>query len=1101
MKGKLKKTALLVLSCASLIATIGYASWVVESREDFSIKNDDTKSKPVAYIVGKEKIKYTSIEKALDVAKSGDIVIAIPPSQDNYKKLKENGEKRESSEKVTYHITRNCEIKEGVTLVIPTDKATVSSITDASSLDKYMASMRQSERDQGDDGYGSYGISNSALYLRTTLEIDTNIVLKNSGTLVVSGYLSGGTNGTGVIGQTSHSYSRIVLNRGASIVQDESSDKANIYCFGYISEKTTDNGSSLVIKKGSLYIPQIISDYRGFFYSYAMTVEAIDKKRASPFNEFEYRNIDVETTVYYGASVFSIINLYVNYDKLGVNETIHDTKNVVGKDSSYFIQLSDVSSDTTRGNLAYLRVKFNSKTNIARIAAFGGFTLNNFTINLVVHDQELPLSTANAFFPVSYHHDIELDSLPGQSEASFDCKKQRLKFLPGSKLRVGERAKLNGSEIIAYSSFYDGSIGVGQGIENPGRISYPLKEGAYVEVSSDGKIDCDALAGYIYCDSEERIASKNTSGFSVSEPWELGPNGNNYVKPWTIKNYLSLTEKLNVIPTLYSKRYRIWVGMNAFDVNPFSPAIQIETNDSVSTTISGTQSILFFETNPVSYKVEPVSNIFRIYNGTSRYTRKTVVPCSEKGAFIGVSNSNLEISNNKNGINEFDVQKIVITGSSHTMDKGTVLQLNATIEDLNKSYEKSYSWSSTDSNIASVDKNGLVKALSTGSCSIKVTCGGVVGEYLIEVVEPSGEKIFLDSNLMSITSNDGKQPKDEFKDGTWSFTLEAKPQGSKMASCVWTMEYKAGGSSKDKQYLIDEQGNQVDSLSFSNVTSSTIKIKLDGGLSADSSVGNPDEVNLKCVVSDSANGNMYTFEFYVINDNKCLLPTSLVLMSDGNYKEAGRIVPGDVVMSLNHETGKVEPNVVIGNDHQKEKERLCRVVHLTFSDGIQTDFLEEHGYFDITLNKYIYLHANDCNKYVGHKFVSIISKDLKVSEVVLLSSYVKTMIVKPAAPVTARHLNLIVDGVLAMEGGLSGLFNIFEYDPNTLAFDRNKMEEDIQKYGLLDYEAFERFFPKEIYDLLPCKYLSVSIGKGLITWDIFESYVTKWKDQLLENIK
>ena len=91
--------------------------------------------------------------------------------------------------------------------------------------------------------------------------------------------------------------------------------------------------------------------------------------------------------------------------------------------------------------------------------------------------------------------------------------------------------------------------------------------------------------------------------------------------------------------------------------------------------------------------------------------------------------------------------------------------------------------------------------------------------------------------------------------------------------------------------------------------------------------------------------------------------------------------------------------------------------------------------------------------------------------------------------------------MLSMEGGLTGLFNIFEYNPDTLAFDYEKMQQDIDKYGLLGYEYFEKYFPEEIYNLLPCKYLGVSIGKGLITWDVFEGYVNKWKDQLLENIK
>ncbi len=78
-----------------------------------------------------------------------------------------------------------------------------------------------------------------------------------------------------------------------------------------------------------------------------------------------------------------------------------------------------------------------------------------------------------------------------------------------------------------------------------------------------------------------------------------------------------------------------------------------------------------------------------------------------------------------------------------------------------------------------------------------------------------------------------------------------------------------------------------------------------------------------------------------------------------------------------------------------------------FSDGVQTDFLEEHGYFDVNLNRYVYLHPNDCYKYIGHKFVSI-NKDLKISQVELLSFDSETILVKPAAPATAKHFNLIV---------------------------------------------------------------------------------------------
>lgn len=137
MRNKMKHTFLLVLSCASLVSAVGYASWILPSQKEYSISNRDTQSKPITYIVGKEKIKYTSIEKALDVAKSGDIVLVIPPTDSNYHSMNNNI----TPNKVTYRISRDCEIKTGVSLVIPTESSACTGITNANSLEQFIKSM------------------------------------------------------------------------------------------------------------------------------------------------------------------------------------------------------------------------------------------------------------------------------------------------------------------------------------------------------------------------------------------------------------------------------------------------------------------------------------------------------------------------------------------------------------------------------------------------------------------------------------------------------------------------------------------------------------------------------------------------------------------------------------------------------------------------------------------------------------------------------------------------------------------------------------------------------------------------------------------------
>ncbi len=230
----------------------------------------------------------------------------------------------------------------------------------------------------------------------------------------------------------------------------------------------------------------------------------------------------------------------------------------------------------------------------------------------------------------------------------------------------------------------------------------------------------------------------------------------------------------------------------------------------------------------------------------------------------------------------------------------------------------------------------------------------------------------------------------------------------------------------------------------------------------------------------------------------CLLPTARVLMADGTYKQGGSIKTGDMVISFNHETGKFEPNLVIGNDHSDSGVEMRNIVHLEFSNGNSTDYIYRHAYFDKTLNKYVNLYEDNFDEYIGHEFVCYDNGNVSTTR--LVSASIKEMYTALAAPATANHLNLVTDDMLSIEAGLNGLYNIFEYDPGTLAFDKEKMDADIQKYGLLGYEDFEKYFPKEIYDLLPCKYLAVSIGKGLITWDIFEDYYSRWKDLLMGNL-
>lgn len=259
--------------------------------------------------------------------------------------------------------------------------------------------------------------------------------------------------------------------------------------------------------------------------------------------------------------------------------------------------------------------------------------------------------------------------------------------------------------------------------------------------------------------------------------------------------------------------------------------------------------------------------------------------------------------------------------------------------------------------------------------------------------------------------------------------------------------------------------------------------------------------NVKLIVSGNfPYSNISTLSTTIAKIKKnCLLYDSLLLMANGTYKKAGEVVPGDMVMSFNHETGKIEPTAVIVNDDVNNEATNYNVINLHFSDGTKTSIVSEHGFFDLDLNKYVYIREDNYSQYIGHSFYGINGNgDLSSKKAKLLSVDVEEKFTKVCSPVTANNLNIISDNMLSMAGGIEGLFNFFDYDPVTLKYDEAKKQADIEKYGLLTYEDYKDLLPYEVYEVLPCQYMSVSIGKGLITWDKIKEYINHWSDQLLQ---
>lgn len=235
-------------------------------------------------------------------------------------------------------------------------------------------------------------------------------------------------------------------------------------------------------------------------------------------------------------------------------------------------------------------------------------------------------------------------------------------------------------------------------------------------------------------------------------------------------------------------------------------------------------------------------------------------------------------------------------------------------------------------------------------------------------------------------------------------------------------------------------------------------------------------------ISNAPNGTLYV---KWTQKESCVAEGTMITLADGTQKPVEQLTGNEMLLVWNMFTGSFDsaPILFIDSDPYAEYE----ITRLSFSDGTQVKLIYEHGFWDFDLNKYVYL-RNDAAQYIGHTFnkqTEDESGNPMWTAVELVAVDVYTEYTTAWSPVTYGHLCYYVNGMLSMPGGITGLFNIFDVDGETLKVDEESMAADIAEYGLYTYEEFaqECPVPQEMFEAVNGQYLKVAIGKGNITME------------------
>ena len=216
----------------------------------------------------------------------------------------------------------------------------------------------------------------------------------------------------------------------------------------------------------------------------------------------------------------------------------------------------------------------------------------------------------------------------------------------------------------------------------------------------------------------------------------------------------------------------------------------------------------------------------------------------------------------------------------------------------------------------------------------------------------------------------------------------------------------------------------------------------------------------------------------------CFAEGTLITLADGTQKPIEQITYEDELLAWDFNTGAYVVTVPSLIESYEADE--CRVINLMFADGTIVRVIVDHGFFDVEANKFVFINEENVESYVGHQFVKV-GADGTYENVELLGYEVTVETVSYYTIQTAIYNNCIAENMFTLTSPPDMIendewFDYFEIGEG-MKYDEEKMQADIEKYGLYTYEDFAEYVTYEQFIAFNGPYLKVLVGRGVVTYE------------------
>ena len=878
---------------------------------------------------------------------------------------------------------------------------------------------------------GSYSVENVAITNAscvTKVEVSENTEITVNGTLVVAGQISSNDGGHDRSGHTGGTYAELLLNQGSKIYVN-----GTMKVYGYVTESAesaTDAivGEVIVNENGILYQPLIIRDFVSGAYLQDIGTK-INEHSMLPVNQFEFVNVQSGLTVKYGGTMKVSANLRIQ----SVSMTVGMDVKLIGTGGGPLFELTNPDS--------YITINYIPDTNTADLASrtlddsvLDIHMYNGGKVNPLVLSKDVPIvgeftiSTANGFLPLSWIYDITLHS------GDYVSNQSKVHLMPGCNFTVAEDATLDVDNIYVTDN--------AQSHINAGNGTYPTTKGD-AKLTVDGKLMIKYLGGKVY-------SNCNGATVVIEEP-----------------NSSSTVNQVNGGGTIVGAHANTPVFVNgASDVSSITPTVA---------------ATIFYDGSTWTYGVKV--NIDTNNDGSSDYF--VIIPTE-----LNATTFTLDLETPVNPDPDFEFAgwytdpacTIEFAGNIPTSREVTLYAKWKS----NKGWGVVWQDKTVSGNDLVGNSNNNYGELSADS-KINFFIPGTTSTALPELAgkwETNTSKQYYFSHWAWyngtewVTIGSLDDITFDVNDYNKTYTITA----------MWTEKVKVYASLMEKAQ-VDVTSEGINKGTISD-TSTVLWYKSGTTITIKASITVKDYVwDTKTIAGSNADtwtgkiSSNIELKFKAKEDDWCVTGDTLITLADGTQVRVDALTGNEMLLVWNHQTGALEsvPVAYIVDHDGVVSER--EIVHLNFSNGKTVKMIGEHVFFDATLNKYVAITSENADEFIGHKFAAIGTDGdaLEMVELISINREIKETTVYEV--VSYQHLTCFTEGILSTSAYLDPLLNVFDINEDTLAYDAELVQKDIETYGLYTYADFEGLISEEAFELYNAAYLKIAVGKGYITWD------------------